>query len=206
MVRLLSALEKCACRHWYYHAANRGATNSGVPIISVDRCLLCMQANIHKVMMKIINTHRMTAKNQYDDVYRSLVQIITGGVSLAFSKDQLPPRYPAARLGGHVAEALQGYVAMAEQQQRPADRPSQPPPLPQARWIRNAGYRAPTTCTKGSFSDGVLSLHFPLSAESFSAMQISNVLLRPCYTLYISDPALSGSLMLRLGVPEAALR
>lgn len=158
----------------------------------------------------------MSPQNKFDDVYRCLIEVLYRSIRQALRKDQadLITKQPA--LAAVLAKALQGYVAIAEEEmadeQLPQpDRLGRPHLVPRATLIRNMGWNDEAledvlrNCHKLSGSKIIHALHVSRPAEDHSAMVLSNFMLQACNHLHSSNKPLAG-LMKRLGVMEAAVR
>lgn len=157
----------------------------------------------------------MGIDNQFDDVYKSLLEIISNSVRQVLLKEQMGLITKQPALAAIMAKALQEYTPIAEQelaikQDPPPDRPAQDHPLPRATWVRNMVFDpdaihdlAPNR--KQSVVKLVQATHSPISSENCPAMMLTQLLLAACFGLCLSNKALWG-LVQRMGVPEAALR
>lgn len=183
--------------------------------LSITRCLICPQANVHEAIVQLISTHRMSTKNPYDDVYRFLVETIHLSVQRAWTAKQSHLITKQSAVAAMLVKALHGFTLIAEQhmvdnQQPLSDRRARPHHAPRATLIRNLvlkpGNTIPIPMTrKFSIAKFVLATHAVDDDPEARALRTSHPIYGTNFMLCHSNGGLWG-LMQRLGLLEAALR
>lgn len=104
-------------------------------------------AEVHEALIQLINTHHIDTANQYGDVYRFLIKTLFLSVEQASKSNQLDLITKQPALVAILVKALQGYVAIAEEemageQKPPSDRPARPRLVPRATLLRNMEFNS----------------------------------------------------------------